>query len=205
MTDSAVVASERADDQALKALSLWQPWASLVAEGVKTIETRHWSTRYRGPLAIHATKQPVMPGERVGDYKAVQDADCPPGVGSFLVRWTEHEPLDPTEKWHWMPLGAVVATCTLVDVVPTEKLYWTDLWSRWAWQGPGGSPVYPPQVDPRVHELPVVVPVKQRPFGDYTPGRFAWLLADIKRVDPPEPAKGRQGLWMWDRGSNGTS
>ena len=33
-----------------------QPWASLVAIGENTIETRSWSTRYRGRLAIHAAK-----------------------------------------------------------------------------------------------------------------------------------------------------
>lgn len=40
----------------MKALSLWQPWASLIADGRKKIETRHWPMRYRGPLAIHAAK-----------------------------------------------------------------------------------------------------------------------------------------------------
>lgn len=39
----------------MKALSLRQPWASLIAEGRKTIETRTWHTHYRGPLAIHAS------------------------------------------------------------------------------------------------------------------------------------------------------
>ena len=42
----------------MKALSLRQPWASLIAEGRKTIETRTWRTRYRGPLAIHASARP---------------------------------------------------------------------------------------------------------------------------------------------------
>lgn len=38
----------------MRALSLWQPWASLIADGRKKIETRHWPMHYRGPLAIHA-------------------------------------------------------------------------------------------------------------------------------------------------------
>ena len=38
------------------ALSLWEPWASLMAVGAKTIETRSWATRYRGPLLICASK-----------------------------------------------------------------------------------------------------------------------------------------------------
>lgn len=40
----------------MMALSLPQPWASLVADGAKRIETRSWGTPYRGPLAIHAAK-----------------------------------------------------------------------------------------------------------------------------------------------------
>lgn len=40
----------------IKVISLWQPWASLMAAGVKLHETRHWPTAYRGPLAIHAAK-----------------------------------------------------------------------------------------------------------------------------------------------------
>lgn len=40
----------------MKALTLWQPWATLVAIGAKQIETRSWSTNYRGDLAIHAAK-----------------------------------------------------------------------------------------------------------------------------------------------------
>ena len=41
----------------MRALSLWQPWASLIYDGRKTIETRHWEMLYRGPLAIHAAKR----------------------------------------------------------------------------------------------------------------------------------------------------
>jgi hypothetical protein len=52
----------------VKALTLHQPWASLVAAGVKMIETRSWSTRYRGPLAIHAgAKRPRAEWFDIGD------------------------------------------------------------------------------------------------------------------------------------------
>jgi hypothetical protein len=39
-----------------KALSVRQPWASLIACGLKTIEIRTWSTTHRGQLYIHAAK-----------------------------------------------------------------------------------------------------------------------------------------------------
>lgn len=42
--------------QTIKAISILQPWASLIAAEAKKIETRSWKTQYRGPLAIHASK-----------------------------------------------------------------------------------------------------------------------------------------------------
>lgn len=38
----------------MKVLTLKQPWASLVAEGIKTYEFRSWKTKYRGKILIHA-------------------------------------------------------------------------------------------------------------------------------------------------------
>jgi hypothetical protein len=40
----------------MKAITLTQPWASLVALGEKRVETRSWGTKYNGLLAIHAAK-----------------------------------------------------------------------------------------------------------------------------------------------------
>ena len=86
----------------MKAISLWQPWASAIALGYKHVETRHWSTTYRGPLAIHAA-----------------------------IRWTQEQrdfaagerALGRLPKM--VPLGAIVATCHLVDVRPTDELKFT--------------------------------------------------------------------------------
>ena len=40
----------------MQAISVCQPWASLIVCGAKRIETRSWSTPHRGPLAIHVSK-----------------------------------------------------------------------------------------------------------------------------------------------------
>ena len=47
----------------MKALSIHQPWAGLIAHGVKTIEIRKWGTEYRGPLVICSTKAPPVSRE----------------------------------------------------------------------------------------------------------------------------------------------
>lgn len=41
----------------MKALSVMQPWASLLASGRKTVELRSWDTRHRGPLLVCAGKR----------------------------------------------------------------------------------------------------------------------------------------------------
>lgn len=43
----------------MKAITIWQPWASLLVSGEKKYETRSWATTYRGPIAIHAAMRPV--------------------------------------------------------------------------------------------------------------------------------------------------
>ncbi|MEG4273840.1 MULTISPECIES: ASCH domain-containing protein [unclassified Microcoleus] len=80
------------DRKDIPALTLWQPWASLIQQEIKRIETRSWSTNYRGPIAIHAAKKPV----NISDY---------PGLFELLPDNCE------------IPLGAVVAIANLVDCV----------------------------------------------------------------------------------------
>ena len=67
---------------AMKALTMTQPWATLVALGENTIETRSWSTSYRGPLAIHSARaaQRLVP-EHEADF-----GDLSPGRFGFVLR-----------------------------------------------------------------------------------------------------------------------
>lgn len=82
----------------MKALTIWQPWASLIVSGVKAIETRSWRALYRGPLAIHAAARVHDPrGEalpRACVLGAVELIDCLeiPRLSSADLRlWlTEH-------------------------------------------------------------------------------------------------------------------
>ena len=81
----------------MKALTLWQPWATLIAIGAKKIETRPWSTRYRGPLAIHAAKT-----QKMARYARLEPFCSALEAGGY-------NPFQP------LPSGVVVATCQLVD------------------------------------------------------------------------------------------
>nr|WP_255376572.1 ASCH domain-containing protein [Brevundimonas sp. SH203] len=84
----------------MKTISLWQPWASLMAAGVKRHETRHWATSYRGPIAIHAA--------RTLDLAGAPDLLCEAVSGRF---WPKE-----------MPRGVVVAVGYLAACDPAEKV-----------------------------------------------------------------------------------
>lgn len=43
----------------MKALSIKQPWATLIAHGIKDIENRTWRTKFRGRIYIHSSGVPV--------------------------------------------------------------------------------------------------------------------------------------------------
>jgi hypothetical protein len=61
----------------MKALSIKNPWADLIASGKKTIETRRWRTKYRGKVLLCVSKKPVT--ENSGLAIAIADIiDCKP-------------------------------------------------------------------------------------------------------------------------------
>lgn len=144
----------------MKALSLTQPWASLVAWGGKRIETRSWSTSYRGPLAIHAAKGWPVQARRLITVAPFHDEAIRAGYGSSPAPGVWPDPY---------PLGAIVATCHLIDCWRTTDVRLKDITPR------------------------------ERAFGDYGRGRFALILAQVEALPTPIPASGALGLWEWAR------
>lgn len=100
----------------MKGLSLTQPWATLVAIGAKTIETRSWSTSYRGELLIHAAKG--FPN----DCQALCRRDP---FAQTLIDGGFNKAKD-------LPIGLIVAVATLDVVLPTEDIVrgWASLMTR---------------------------------------------------------------------------
>lgn len=84
----------------MKAISLWQPWASLVAEGHKTFETRSWSTNYRGPLLICAAKKwnrdLQASAEALQQINNIVLPEIPLGKGLAIVDLVDCLFIDPT-------------------------------------------------------------------------------------------------------------
>jgi len=77
----------------MKALTLTQPWATLMAAQQKTIETRSWRTGFRGEMVIHAAKGfPKWAKETCDEYpfkealRGLSAADLPLSRGLCIVR-----------------------------------------------------------------------------------------------------------------------
>lgn len=151
----------------LRALSLWQPWASLIAAGAKRWETRSWPTAYRGPLLIHAAH--TRPAG-IDDWRFIEEAIQVLGTSEF-------------DK---LPRGGVVAiveleACFRVATEATigaanERDSLSLLWDT-----------YPHDMNRARRELV---------FGDWSIGRYVWRFGQIRRLESPVVARGNRRLWI---------
>lgn len=80
----------------MQCISVRQPWAWLIVNGWKTIESRPWNPEYRGPLLIHTGQ--------IMDLEARKRME--------LGGWKIPEDL---------PLGSLVGAVNLTDVIPPDQ------------------------------------------------------------------------------------
>ncbi len=84
----------------MKVISLLEPYASLVKENIKTIETRSWKTNYRGELFIHASKRKL--------------------TNKMIEEYHNQLKLLTNTNFNY---GYIIAKCNLVDcIIMTEEL-----------------------------------------------------------------------------------
>lgn len=166
----------------MKAITVYQPYASFLAYLIKLYETRPKAISYRGPIAIHAAVKPVS---TVFHEYGINIHSCP----EIYRIAKEHLPC----KLDALPLGCVIATAELVDCVEIYKRgdkhgnipleYADQTWLDYS-RGDGWRD------DRQVIGDELVL-------GDWTPGRYAWEFANMKLLPEPIPVRGQQGLWNW--------
>lgn len=100
------------------AISVRQPWASLILLAGKDIENRTWETRVRGPILIHAAKG--MTKREYLDAMDFADANGARGIGRLL---------DAFEPGN-LPRGGIIGSVNLADCVYRSDSPW--------FQGPYG-------------------------------------------------------------------
>jgi len=156
----------------IAAITLHQPYATLIALGVKPDETRSWPAPRHltgNLLAIHAGKATGVLAEArenraeiaLWDDRRRASFQRRTAIGKFLLHLGEAVPdLD------LLPLGAVVCVARLIQCHRTETIM-------------------------RTRSEAALV------FGDYAYGRYAWALNVVHVFADPIPAQGKQGIWQW--------
>lgn len=170
-----------------RGITIRQPWASLIALGVKTFETRSRPTGYRGPVMIHAAK--AAPQKFVGDFFC-----------EMYDRWADRNwcMSGPNVPDRPLPLGAVVAVANIVDSLPIFRGPIDEqhpAFEHWPKSAVGDERLFLFDQTMGCHDLS-----DQLPYGDWTTGRWAHQLANVRPLDVPVPCKGSQAIpWRADQ------
>lgn len=154
----------------MRAISLWQPWATAMAVGSKRIETRHWPTKIRGTIAIHAAK-------RRNIEELIFIGSCWNWIGALKPIGAEFG-----KNFHItkaLPFGSIVAVGDLVDCRPTDSFTQVELDTLRHPEGEDGH----------------LYPWKERQMGNFDLGRFGWVFENVQRLKEPIPFKGMQGFF----------
>lgn len=130
----------------MKALSIIEPWATLIKEGKKVIETRSWKTSYRGELLIHASSKKI----KKNDEHIIELLKLIPDIS--------------------MGYGHILCKCKLVDCIFMDQKFLDEIKQN-----------------------------KQEFLcGEYSVGRYAWILEDVVPLEKTILAKGHLGIWNFE-------
>lgn len=134
----------------VKAISLWEPWATLIRLGVKVFETRSWETDYRGPLLICAAKR-IVPSSYVNHLWSSN-------IFWYALANFGNVDITTARKLSWKQFsmkylhpGKAVALVNLTDCISTNKfkvgsyhaLFGDFSEDRFAWQLKDVQPIVP--------------------------------------------------------------
>lgn len=158
----------------MKALTVWQPWASLILIGAKPYEFRGWKpprSLIGHRIAIHAGARPVRPGEILQLINMMRDpvvcgTPCLHPSALDLLNQVRRDP-------KCLPLSHIVCTAVLGEPKPG------DLCAEEFGEKAGND---------------------SDRDGTFN---WGWPLTAIHPLEPPIPMRGAQGLWNWN-GAPGT-
>lgn len=151
----------------MKAVTIKQPWASLIIEGIKDIENRTWRTKFRGKILIHASA-PKKFNVELTDPQAIQGMP-------FLIQ----SGIDGN-----IPFGSIIGYVEVIDCVINHS-------SIWAESTPdcvnGGCS--------KCTNFTGECPESGIPFNELAKPIYNWVLANPVKFDTPIPTKGKLSLW----------
>lgn len=105
----------------MKAITLHQPYATLAAIGAKQYETRGFSTKHRGPIAIHAGKSHQTMNAITLELWRYKDLPYLKPFCKHLVETIQEYTGKPYDEFIW-PYGQIIAIADVVDCRPAYDL-----------------------------------------------------------------------------------
>ncbi|MEE7460622.1 hypothetical protein MFUR16E_04400 [Methylobacterium fujisawaense] len=151
----------------ISALTVWEPWASLIAAGAKPYEFRGWhapAAHIGKRIAIHSGARPVRKVEVADLLMRLRG----PQAWTTCLKPELAIPL--LERLHTAPKAAVLShvLCTAILGAPVRS---------YEIVGEFGGAINDSDRDQHCN--------------------WAWPLTDIQPLMPPVPARGAQGFWTW--------
>lgn len=155
----------------MKAITLWQPWGTLWAADEKFYETRSWATSYRGLMAIHAAaRSPKLGVYTFNDAKSLyQLISSLKDIGVVPEEMPNAKAAEFILRSDVLPTGAVIGQGDLIGCHLIDEAFVSKLSE------------------------------KEKMFGDFTLGRYAWEMRGKELFENPIPVKGGQRIWNWER------
>lgn len=131
----------------MRVLSIREPYATLIKNKIKCIETRSWNTHYRGEIYIHSCK------------------------GKYPIKDKIKHLVDKND----LTYGYIICKATLVDSIYIDKEF--------------AKKIEKENIDNYL-------------CGDYTEGRYAWVLDNIEVLEDPIEANGQLSIWNYYPNNN---
>ena len=108
-----------------KCITIKQPWASLIVEGIKDIENRTWKTNFRGRVLVHAAAKPANIKYEIEGQASIKEIQMFSALGR-----AEEDDL----------FGCIIGSVEIVDCVIHHPSIWADKSSEFMLQS--GKPIY---------------------------------------------------------------
>lgn len=166
----------------MKAITIYQPWASLVIAGAKPYEFRGWNPRHRGPsyaeligqrIGIHASARLIGRTEIIDLMSRLDDPDeapatcLHPALAMPVLEAALAMTMPGADGSLGLPLSAILGTAILGE--PRNGI---DIAEEFGVPRANDS-------DRDAH------------------ANWGWPMLEIERFDTPIPARGFQGFWNW--------
>ena len=160
----------------MKVLTLWEPWATLYAHGIKKIETRPKPTTYRGTYLIHSANRWTRFQKELCEKEPFKSE-----LEKIWYLWHD-ESLNKIDNPNFN-FGCIIGAVEIISCARIASFFGKPIISLYDW-----------------YREETIIKQPELSFGDYTNGRYAWIGENHRLLKTPISYKGQQGYYSEFKG-----